>query len=628
MSIQQHDGIAHDQAVELPAISLARPPLSAPPASPGLSVAARRTVEGLGIPMTALPGVEAEDPVFLREHSRALNRLIGGDAADTEVSAVLEGHAGGSAFEPLRRQNPVSFSPLWDPTELRAVEERPLEGLADVWRERLGATERWAGAAAALRPGVDHAAVWREILGGDFDLSGRGEEYTRGMESFQASRWTGARTLLRLLGALGGRGVYLDVLGGDGYVWRLLEAEKRTAEPRLLLVRDEGMELAHGALLPADVRALALSVRRAHAAVSVLAVGAEAPAPRGARGEPRSFTARLLSAEAGGLRVSGAFTLSETEVAHLAGSRQTVEVEGGAALEERAAAALARAGAAAGDAVVVTNDISPHMFTRAGMWGMPTREDARSLSRTFHEASFDGVLFAYGTHHIEDMFAAAREARAVLRPGGAAVMHDFFDEGPAGQWFHRVVDKRSKTGHDFPHIGPVQMAVVLFAAGFRDVSLHEIQDPFLFACEEGEVRAREMALDYLLGMYGMAEGFRDGLGELEGFIHEILTYPEVGEVPIFGESFVYVPRRAVVARAVCPAGDDAPYSAADRALLRALAALFRDGEAQVAARAGAPDDVARYWFPGGGTRWGIAPEGQAAFLALADRVERAASARA
>ncbi|MCR2618792.1 hypothetical protein NSP35_24240, partial [Salmonella enterica] len=36
-----------------------------------------------------------------------------------------------------------------------------------------------------------------------------------------------------------------------------------------------------------------------------------------------------------------------------------------------------------GDALVVTNDLSPHMFTRAGAWGFPTREDARRLSRTF-----------------------------------------------------------------------------------------------------------------------------------------------------------------------------------------------------------------------------------------------------
>lgn len=59
--------------------------------------------------------------------------------------------------------------------------------------------------ADTLHHELDFAAVWRDILGGDFDVTGRGAEYTRGMEVFQASRWVGARTLLELLRPLAAR---------------------------------------------------------------------------------------------------------------------------------------------------------------------------------------------------------------------------------------------------------------------------------------------------------------------------------------------------------------------------------------------------------------------------------------
>ena len=477
------------EARAVPAVRIARPAEGARAAVGGvLSHAARRVAEGLGVPITALPGVEAEDPAFLRTHTRGLNALIGG----------VERAAGGDPHA------------LWEREELPALERGGLVGMERAWRERVATHPVWSRAAACIRREPRYADVWREILGGDFDTTGRGVEYTAGMEVFQAARWLGARTLLRLLGAAEG-GVFVDVLGGDGYVWRLLQAERRAA--------------------------------------------------------------------ANGHGVSG---------------------DDGA--------------------LIITNDVSPHMFARAGLWGLPTREDATRLSRTFHDASADGVLLAYGTHHIPDMFAAAAEAARVVRPGGRVVMHDFFDEGPAGQWFHQVVDRRSITGHDFAHVGPVQMAAVLLRAGLREVRLHEAQDPFLFAGHGGDGRARALALGYIAGMYGLAPGFPDGLGEMEMLIHRILTYPEVGEVPAFGDDFVYIPRRAVVATAVrAPAGT--PWSDDDRALVGRIAALFHASPRAIAARADAPDDVAAYWFAAGGRRWGVTPAEQAEWLAWAETVE-------
>jgi SAM-dependent methyltransferase len=276
-----------------------------------------------------------------------------------------------------------------------------------------------------------------------------------------------------------------------------------------------------------------------------------------------------------------------------------------------------------GDALIVTNDLSPHMFSLAGLWGLPTREDGTRLTRTFHEGSVDGVLLGYGTHHIPDMFAAAREAGRTVRPGGRVVVHDFFDEGPAGQWFHRVVDERSITGHDFPHVGPLQMAAVLLRAGLRDVRLHEIQDPFLFACDEGTDSAPRLALEYIAGMYGLAPGFPDGLGEMKDAIDEILTYPDVGEVPTFGEDFVYIPRRAVVATAVRPRAGEAPRSEGDRALVRRISELFRSTPEALIAELEVPEEVHRYWFTPCGRWWGITPAEQSEWLAWAEGLDGA-----
>ncbi len=592
-----------------------------------LSREAKRIRDGLGIPITALPGVEGEERAYLHDHSEALNRLIVGQASEAGVWRFLREHLPEETFEALRGRARVAFSPLWDADELEALETRDLRGLEEEWRRRMAAHPRWAAASGVIREGNDYAAIWRDILGGDFDLRGRGAEYTRGMASFQASRWLGARMLLDILGARDGKpGIFLDVLGGDGYVWRLLEAEKGVADMRLVIVEDDGLFFADGEDVPAATRALVerLAAVDSHAAVLVVRAGEGSTEDEEGRGEAR-YGARLLTAPAGDLVVSGEISLTGGELLHLVSAGEaawlvSTGASGAETLAERAEAFVAAGRESDGGALIVTNDISPHMFYRAGLWGLPTREDAAHLSRSFLADSLDGVLFAYGTHHIPDMFDATREARAVMKPGGTVVVHDFFDEGPAGQWFHHVVDKHSKTGHDIPHIGPVQMAVVLFAAGFQDVELHETQDPFLFACDGESVKARDLALNYLLGMYGMEQSFKDRMDHFEEVVKTVLTYPEVDETPVFTDGFVYVPRRAVVARGRKPEGDAPRYSASDLAMIRGISELFRQEPDEVMRRASAPEEIRKYWFGADGSRWGISPERQREWLAWASTV--------
>jgi SAM-dependent methyltransferase len=561
------------------------PRIAAEPGPPRLSEAAQRVSAALHLPVTALAGVEAEHPAYLREHSRALNELIEGRPAPCGAASVLAAHLAAAGWEGCALSHPPAFAGLWPRGDVPALDGAGLRDQEEAWRRGMAAGP-WARMADTLHRELDFAAVWRDILGGDFDVTGRGAEYTRGMEVFQASRWVGARTLLELLGARG-EGVFLDVLGGDGYVWRLLQAERGAAAPRVVLVR---------APHPADGGAAAAAqVHAADPDAWVVAVGE----PDGAGDVP----AVLLRREGGTLAASPVLPLSPEALAQLGRLP-------GAAWHQ--AQAPFTAPGAFGGALVVTNDLSPHMFTRAGAWGFPTREDARRLSRSFRAEAFDGVLFAYGTHHIDDMGAALAEGWTVVKPGGTVVVHDFLDEGPAGQWFHRVVDRRSKTGHDFPHIGPVQMAAHLLRAGFRDVRLHEIQDPFLFFAAEGERTARELALGYIMGMYGLE--FPGGADDLEREIRDILTYPELGEVPVFGTDFVYIPRRAVVAVARRPAPGEAPRGEGDRALARTLARLFRRTEDELVAELCPPESARRYWFAPDGRWWGLTPGERRGFV--------------
>lgn len=586
-STREHASLAPD-AVVIPGLVTA-------PAPPPLSEAAQRVSTALDIPVTALPGVEAEHPAYVREHSDALNRLIEGRPAPWGAASVLAAHLAAAGWQRSAYSHPPAFSGLWEHGSVPALDRAGLRGQEEAWRRGM-ARPRWTRLAETLHTELDFAAVWRDILGGDFDVTGRGAEYTRGMEVFQASRWLGARTLLELVGARGD-GVFLDVLGGDGYVWRLLQAERGAAAPRLALLRCASPGGGDASPLPDEVAAAAGEVHAADPDAWILAAGRPA--------ESGDVPAMLLRREGGRLAASPVLPLSPDALARLERLPGTVWHVPGAPF---------RARRAFGDALMVTNDLSPHMFTRAGAWGFPAREDARRLSRSFCHGAFDGVLFAYGTHHIDDLGAALAEGWKVVRPGGTVVVHDFLDDGPAGQWFHRVVDRRSKTGHDFPHVGPVQMAVHLLRAGFRDVRLHEMQDPFLFVSADGERPARELALGYIMGMYGLAQGFSRGPDELEEEIRGILTYPELGEVPVLGNDVAYIPRRAVVAVARRPLPGEAPRSEDDVVLAHTLARLFRRTADELVAALSPPPAARRYWFTPGGDWWGVTPAGRLDFV--------------
>jgi SAM-dependent methyltransferase len=569
-----------------------------------LSAEAARWREGCGLPVHLLPLRREGTQGALREHTLGLNRMISGEGALTGLWPLLARHLPAGCAAGIEALLKARFDPLWRRGELDELKSRDERSLSAEWRRRIAADAHWAPLAGALSPDEDFAAIWRSLEVGDFDLGGRGQDYTTGMGYFQAARAFGIETLLDLLGELGGSGTgtYLDVLGGDGYILRILQASRKLRETRLLLL--PAATLALDAAEP-GVDALRESVLRRRPGLLVLLV-----APPGA-GSPHPV--RLAALGAGEIALGEAFEMPAAELARLR-SDPAVEdwedetpVAGFGALLARLEPRLP---APAPAPVMVTNDISPHMFRSAGLWGAPTREDAHRLSRTFRPGSFDGVLFAYGTHHVGEIAAAIRQSFLVLRPGGRLVVHDFLDEGQVGRWFHQVVDRHSRTGHDFPHLGLVQPAVYAYLAGFREVALHEMEDPFVFSVPEGSgLDARDVACTYLLGMYGMTASFGGERDRFEAAVREILTYPEIGNEPLFARDLVYVPRRAAVVSARRPTAHGG-LTGADRELIRRLGELLAEDPADLVRRLEAPPEVARAWFPGDGSRWGLSPREQ------------------
>jgi hypothetical protein len=110
------------------------------------------------------------------------------------------------------------------------------------------------------------------------------------------------------------------------------------------------------------------------------------------------------------------------------------------------------------------------------------------------------------------------------------------------------------------------------------------------------------------------------MDHFEEVVKTVLTYPEVDETPVFTEEFVYVPRRAVVARARKPEGAAPRHSAGDLAMIRTISELFRMEPDEVMRRAGAPEEIRQYWFGVDGTRWGVSRERQREWLDWAKTV--------
>ena len=147
---------------------------------------------------------------------------------------------------------------------------------------------------------------------------------------------------------------------------------------------------------------------------------------------------------------------------------------------------LAIGARAAGAGHVVGVDFSERMLARASRKA-PELEwlSADVLALPFEDASFDAVVVGFGVRNVENLEAAVRELRRVLRPGGRLGILEITT--PRGflspfyrLWFDRIVPLLGRVlpgGDAYTYLpasvrrfpGPEELAELLYGSGFEDV---------------------------------------------------------------------------------------------------------------------------------------------------------------
>lgn len=158
---------------------------------------------------------------------------------------------------------------------------------------------------------------------------------------------------------------------------------------------------------------------------------------------------------------------------------------------------------------IVTGDIAAPMIERALAYGLPAVR--QSIERwLLKDASLDGVIFAYGTHHLPvgDRPRALAETYRVLRPGGHVVVHDFEEGTPTARWYSEVLDRYTDTGHKHEHFVPDRMHDLLVNAGFRDVHVRYLYDPCVVFGESPEAARRDV-LEYMVNLFALTRLMRE-----------------------------------------------------------------------------------------------------------------------
>jgi ubiquinone/menaquinone biosynthesis C-methylase UbiE len=152
---------------------------------------------------------------------------------------------------------------------------------------------------------------------------------------------------------------------------------------------------------------------------------------------------------------------------------------------------------------IVTSDVAPAMVEAALGAGLPALwQPAQRL--ILRDASVDGVLCAYGTHHLDraSLIETCEEARRVIRPGGRVVLHDFEPDSAVSRWFSEVVHRYSRKGHVYQHYGSEILTNAINDGGFENVVSRPLFDPII-APGASPAGARLALARYLFQMYGL-----------------------------------------------------------------------------------------------------------------------------
>ncbi|MCK1499357.1 class I SAM-dependent methyltransferase [Bradyrhizobium sp. 188] len=152
----------------------------------------------------------------------------------------------------------------------------------------------------------------------------------------------------------------------------------------------------------------------------------------------------------------------------------------------------------------INSDISQFMVEHCIRDGLFAVWQSATDPFWIREGSVDGVLMAYGTHHIPraQRATAVQAAARILRPGGTLVLHDFEEGSPTARWFSDVVSIHSMTPHDYPHFTACEVLDLFAAAPFDDVCVQRITDPFVFHGKDEDCVLQSLA-EYVVKMYGL-----------------------------------------------------------------------------------------------------------------------------
>jgi SAM-dependent methyltransferase len=171
---------------------------------------------------------------------------------------------------------------------------------------------------------------------------------------------------------------------------------------------------------------------------------------------------------------------------------------------------------------------------------------ARSL---FRDNVLDGVLIAYGSQllSLEVRQVAIMESHRTLKPGHRLVLHAFEVGERVARFFDDVVHPYSRTGHPHQHFTRPGILDLFTWAGFRDLRLFDISDPFILRGQTPE-EAKHNAIMHLYRMYDLvkvASTERDIDSALEPLIADTL-----GPISVSREQDKYaahIPRSTLVA---------------------------------------------------------------------------------
>jgi SAM-dependent methyltransferase len=152
---------------------------------------------------------------------------------------------------------------------------------------------------------------------------------------------------------------------------------------------------------------------------------------------------------------------------------------------------------------IITGDISGQMVSSALRFGLPAvRQPANCL---LHRSGvLDGVMLAYGTHHLSraERADAVVEAMRVLKSGGRLALHDFETKSAASRWFQNVVAPYSRAGHDYEHFTEDEMFDYCDQAGFVDIRVCTMYDPIIVNGDSAQSALDGLA-EYMSFMYGL-----------------------------------------------------------------------------------------------------------------------------